>query len=594
MNPRMYLGLSCSQHDPAIALVDGDGCVVFAESTERHLQDKRAWHTPPLRLNRAATLLNQWITKPNTTIVAASSWSARRFAATTRNTSITIDNYPTTLDLERASPATIFRMMQSISPTWLLPAAPVMASLARHPWFVPAAPVMASLAQHRALDRNVDSIFHSRSYDHHTCHAWYAYLTSSFDDATCVVADGMGEGGAFSVFEARDGTLECRLDSTSAATFSLGAFYTRICWMCGFDPNKGEEWKVMGLAPYGEADRDVVARIIRCIDIKAGTISGHLYTAMKPLTHLKRDALAATGQRAFEEILFSYLRSVAEFTDSENLVLSGGCALNSAANGKIVQNTPFKALHVPSAPADDGNAVGAALLAFRQDHPGQAIQRCTSPYLGSTLDSAALQRAIALGGLRPVDLGRNTISSFVAEQIAAGKIVGWAVGRAEFGPRALGNRSILADPRDASMKDRINARVKFREGFRPFAPSILHAHGERFFEDYQDTPYMERALRFREEVQHLVPAVVHVDGTGRLQSVHRALNPAYSDLIEEFYRITNVPILLNTSFNIMGKPIVHSVEDVIAVFFTSGLDVVVIDDRIFVKEHRPDRRSTDR
>jgi carbamoyltransferase len=161
--------------------------------------------------------------------------------------------------------------------------------------------------------------------------------------------------------------------------------------------------------------------------------------------------------------------------------------------------------------------------------------------------------------------------------------VGWVQGRAEFGPRALGNRSILADPRDPQMKDRINARVKFREEYRPFAPSILHEHGPAYFRDYQESPYMERTLAFLPEAEAKVPAVVHVDRTGRLQTVKKEWNPRYHELISCFHQRTGVPLILNTSFNVMGKPIIHTVEDALAVFFTCGIDVLVIEDLVFLK-----------
>jgi carbamoyltransferase len=178
------------------------------------------------------------------------------------------------------------------------------------------------------------------------------------------------------------------------------------------------------------------------------------------------------------------------------------------------------------------------------------------------------------------------VSRRTAELLAQGRIVGWMQGRAELGPRALGHRSILADPRRPDMKDRINSAVKFREEFRPFAPSILHEHGPEYFERYQDSPYMERALVFRPEVREKVPAVVHVDGTGRLQSVRREWCERFHQLLTDFHGITGVPLLLNTSFNVMGKPLVHSVEDAVAAFLTTGLDALVIDDYLIEKPER--------
>ena len=268
---------------------------------------------------------------------------------------------------------------------------------------------------------------------------------------------------------------------------------------------------------------------------------------------------------------------------SSNLVLTGGCALNSSFNGKILDATgPFQSLYVPSAPADDGNAIGAAMLAFDDDNPGERARKTFhSPYLGKDLSQASLER-IADRESRIVRLG-DEVTKRAAECLAEGKLVGWVQGRAEFGPRALGNRSILADPRPAGAKDMINAKVKYREHFRPFAPSILHEHGDQWFENYQESPYMERTLKFRQEVRHRVPAIVHQDGTGRLQSVKREWNSRYYDLINNFYALTDVPLLLNTSFNIMGRPILHTPEDALLMFYTTGIDVLVVGDYIIEK-----------
>ena len=246
--------------------------------------------------------------------------------------------------------------------------------------------------------------------------------------------------------------------------------------------------------------------------------------------------------------------------------------------------TPFCQLFVPPAPADDGTAVGAALLAYGEDHPSAgAPPGVTSPFLGSDVSAEGLDRLRRFSGYPHRVLSPADVPRAAARLLARGKILGWVQGRAEFGPRALGNRSILADPRSVEIRDRLNAEVKYREAFRPFAPSILHEHGPRYFEDYQASPHMERVLRFRDEVKDRVPGVVHVDGTGRLQSVERQTNERYYDLITEFEVLTGVPLVLNTSFNVMGKPIVHSVEDAVAVFFTSGMDALIIGDTLLEK-----------
>jgi carbamoyltransferase len=294
---------------------------------------------------------------------------------------------------------------------------------------------------------------------------------------------------------------------------------------------------------------------------------------------------AATAQYVFTEIVHEWLKNIYDLHISDNLILSGGCALNSSTNGTIMENTPFKELFVASAPADDGNSIGAAYQAFYEYNP--YIKRhdgVLSPFLGSSLRSSSLARLRKYCGFQSQELDDETLFTAVATALSEGKIVGWVQGRSEFGPRALGNRSILADPRSMGVKERINAEVKFREEFRPFAPSILHEYGDEYFEHYQFSPYMERTLRFKESVKARVPGVVHVDGTGRLQSVTRKINPRYYNLIKAFHDITGVPVVLNTSFNVMGKPIIHSVEDAVGVFQTSGLDLLVIENTVFVKD----------
>jgi carbamoyltransferase len=279
------------------------------------------------------------------------------------------------------------------------------------------------------------------------------------------------------------------------------------------------------------------------------------------------------------------LRAFHGICPRDRLVLAGGCALNSAFNGQIVGRTPFREVYVPPAPADDGTALGAAWLAFEAGRPVQAERPATlSPYLGSEVCPLALERLRHnAGGLAHRYLPGTSMEEETARLLAEGRLVAWVQGRAEFGPRALGNRSILADPRDPGIKDKINDRVKFREPYRPFAPSILAEHGGEYFESFQASPYMDKALQFKPGVVDRVPGVVHVDGTGRLQTVDERWNPRFHRLLEAFHGRTGVPVLLNTSFNVMGKPIVHSVEDAVSVFMTSGLDALVIGDDLFLK-----------
>jgi carbamoyltransferase len=355
----------------------------------------------------------------------------------------------------------------------------------------------------------------------------------------------------------------------------------------------------MGLAAYGEDNPmlyELLSELIHVDGLKLEFCSeSRQFRIFQKLRSIQRHKgqppaacadLARAGQRVFTEVITQYLNNLSNLNISHNLMLSGGCALNSLANGTILRNTPFKQLHVFSAPADDGNAIGAAILAFQEDNPGCRLkgQLPQSPYLGSEMSTESLKRVQEfshMAGLTAFDPAEAAIRA--AALLASGKIIGWVQGRAEFGPRALGNRSILADPRDPDIKSKINGRIKFREDFRPFAPSILHEFGCDYFEEYQESLYMERTLRFKGTVVDTVPGVVHADGTGRLQTIKKEWNPLFHDLVKHFYTLTGVPLILNTSLNIMGRPIIHSVEDALAVFYTTGLDALFIEGLLLLK-----------
>jgi carbamoyltransferase len=628
MSRRNYIGLSCSLHDPALAIVDAHGQLLFAEAAERALQTKRAYNNPPAELSRAAELVERY-GEPDSDLVLASTWS--------RNYTRTMAGVWGVIDLYDA-----LRRLVSRRPADALPASGMTAYPPHFERFIRwlcatqvasnnvAASNIALAVQSRRVKRLFDRPslransaalplpvvdtgrrVHLADFDHHLTHAAAACLSSPYDEAVCAVIDGYGEGYSSSrFFHYRNGALTPIPSGPDRGTVSLGLYYFWLCIACGFEAAKGEEWKVMGLAPYGQhvesLYRNLKGRIaVSGLRAVRGRNADTLQAALEELMHAGRGLpakamspdvralatcdpadLALAGQRVFEETVGELLTNLYRLGLSRNLVLTGGCALNSSCNGKLLDLTPFESLYVYCAPGDDGNAVGAALLAWQADHAAQRPPRpAATPYLGSDISERSLGRMLELGRLpgARVCVSENEVARRAAELLAQGRIMGWMQGRAEFGPRSLGNRSILADPRSAEMKDRLNERVKFREEFRPFAPSILHAHGAEYFEHYQESPYMERTLRFRPEAAARVPAVVHVDGTGRLQTVKQEWNPRFHELIRAFHERTGVPVLLNTSFNVMGKPIVHSVEDAIAVFYTSGLDVLVIGDVLVEK-----------
>jgi carbamoyltransferase len=294
--------------------------------------------------------------------------------------------------------------------------------------------------------------------------------------------------------------------------------------------------------------------------------------------------VAYTGQVFFADLVTQLLNHLREVTQCDNLTLAGGCALNSSFNGTVTQRTGFNQVYIPPAPADDGCALGAAWLAYHEDSPKQQKSpKLLTPYTGSTIKNDALERLIRFNRSLTILHLPDSITAETARLLTDGKLVGWVQGRAEYGPRALGNRSILADPRDAKIQDIINEKVKFREMFRPFAPSVLHEHADDYFENYHESPYMDKTLKIRKSMQNKIAAVCHVDGTGRLQTVKKEWNPRFYELLEQFYQLTQVPVLLNTSFNIMGKPLAHSLEDALTVFMTTGLDVLVVNDYLITK-----------
>ena len=574
---RYYIGLSATIHDPAIAIVDPSGELIFAEASERYLQCKRAYNCTPDDMIRVPRLVARYCA-PEAELVGAITWSANQLSQLNRMT---------------AAPFFDPHEKEAGDTSWPLPHSSALLIALRNS--------ISQAALNLSSTKQITNDVTVRYYDHHLTHAANTAYSSPFTEAAIAVIDAYGEMSSTACFHYRDGKLEpiySLHNEINDQPGSLGFFYARLCALCGFDPIKGEEWKVMGLAPYGKFESETYELLrptlmVDDLKIKAGCSNAEISWRLEELRARMRphDAspllsanLAYTGQAVFEEIMTELLNNLHKRGLSENLGLSGGCALNSSYNGRILNATRFGQLHIPPAPADDGNAAGAAFLAYSEDHPDVGREPIgQSPFLGSSISSDALERMIKYSGLRGLSYHPDDICEKAARLLSEEKIIGWIQGRAEFGPRALGNRSILADPRPADMKDRINSKIKFREEFRPFAPSILDEYGSEYFVDYQFSPYMERTLRFKPEARAKIPAVVHVDGTGRLQSVRREWNPRYYDLISAFHRLTDVPLILNTSLNVMGKPIVHSLEDALGLFFTAGFDALVVEDYLIEK-----------
>ena len=474
--------------------------------------------------------------------------------------------------------------------------------------------------------------------EHHLAHLASAFLVSGFNEAACISIDGFGDFTS-TAFGVGQGT-QIKIDNRIYFPHSLGIFYSALTQYLGF-LNYGDEYKVMGLAPYGEPTYlEQLKEVLRIrpdgtfrLNLKyfchhTANVSytwndcapevGTLYRkellellgpARKPDDSLeqKHKDLARSLQTLYEKAFFELLHALHKVHPSDNLAVSGGCAMNSVANGKVYRRTPFKKMYLPAAAGDAGGAIGAAAYVQSQldkggVHRGSDLEaRTTEAQLPfpvydlrskRALDSAYLgpdstqeeihalldwkKKEIADAGcsvaLMPIE---EELVPKTAQAIADGKIVGWFQGRMEWGPRALGNRSILADPRKADMKDVLNEKIKRRESFRPFAPSILREAVPDWFEQDDDVPFMMEVFQIRPNHRDLIPAVTHVDGSGRLHTVDKETNPRYHALISEFGRLTEVPILLNTSFN-ENEPVVCYPEEALECFLRTKMDVLVL------------------
>jgi carbamoyltransferase len=452
--------------------------------------------------------------------------------------------------------------------------------------------------------------------EHHLAHLASAFYASPYREAVAVSVDGFGDFASTAWGFGRDGELS--IDGRVHYPHSLGAFYQSITHFLGFH-HYGDEYKVMGLAPYGEPRFvDEIRRIVRVesdgtfsldLDFFRHHLESTSYQWLNQTPHV--DALysaeltrllgpprapdgeltqhhkdiACSAQVVYEEAFFHLLEAVHQRYECDAVVVAGGCGQNSVANGKIYQRSPFRQAYIPPSPPDAGGAIGAAAYVWHRLNRGQRRTIGESAFLGPSFDSAHVERLLSGQEMVLLDHGAKVtrasnnaeLCQRTARAIAAGHVVGWFQGRMEWGPRALGNRSIVCDPRRADMKQILNAKIKRRESFRPFAPSILRSDVAEWFETDDDVPYMSKVFVIREEKRPLVPAVTHVDGTGRLQTVSPTENGLYVELIEAFRNLTDVPMVLNTSFN-ENEPIVCKPEEALDCFLRTNMDVLVMNE----------------
>jgi carbamoyltransferase len=426
-----------------------------------------------------------------------------------------------------------------------------------------------------------------RFVDHHLAHALSAYAYSGFSESAVVVMDGRGAWEATSIWHGRKGRLEHVL--TIPFPDSVGFFYSEFTAYLGFQRNT-DEWKVMGLAPYGHRGVDLRPFIDfettpyrvypkRLFANGASQFSeiavrlGPPRTAESEIEERHKN-IAYAVQEACEKAMMNVVRLAMEKTRCRNVCLAGGVALNSKANGKILASGLVEEIFVQPAASDEGAALGAALAPYLDNGGRLPKMIMRHAYLGPSFGDDTIEATLKTYKLRSKRLGDPAKTA--AELLAQGKILGWFQGRMEFGPRALGSRSILADPRDPEMNIKVNNAVKFREWWRPFAPSLKKEAAGDFLESATDSPFMILTAQVRPEKRQAIPAVTHVDGSARPQTVEKEINPLYWRLIDEFGKRTGVPVVMNTSFNLRGEAIVHTPTDALRTFFSSGLDALVI------------------
>jgi carbamoyltransferase len=446
---------------------------------------------------------------------------------------------------------------------------------------------------------------------HHDAHA-AAFFVSPFEEATILVMDGYGDETAQSAYIGAGNRLE-RVAQNHIFD-SLGMLYTAVTEHLGF--NYFEEGTVMALAATGEktyakkfrelvrfepdgefsVNRDFIAYhthgLNRPFKDRFVEVFGPRRGKDEPIGSRHRD-LAYALQHTVEEAILHVVRALSRKYKSRNLCLTGGVALNCVANARILSETDYQSVWVPPCASDTGAPLGSALWHYHQTLGRPREFQLAHAFHGTGYGEPEIAQALRNAGLVHERLTKHEIIEQVAHDLAAGKIIGWFQGRSEVGPRALGHRSILADPRDLAMKDRLNSRVKQRAWFRPFAPAILEERVAEYFEIAQSDPFMTMAPKVRASKQALIPAAVHFDGTARLQTVSRSTNPLLYAVIEEFAELTNVPVVLNTSFN-LREPIVETPEDAVSCYLRTKMDVLMIGNFYTCREerHRPVRRSS--
>jgi carbamoyltransferase len=459
------------------------------------------------------------------------------------------------------------------------------------------ASIPATMREH--LGNSFDPEFHF--VDHHVAHAWSAWLGAGCRDAAVLTMDGAGEVHSSLLGSiSKNGLVEYQRTHLPS---SPGLFYSAVTSFLGFQPDN-DEYKVMGLSSYGQPEfLSLFRRIIhaedgrfvidkKLLDVSMGVHHANFSSEVlsvigEPRDHssqeieTRHENIAASAQRALEEAGLSVAGFLRERTDSDLLLVSGGVGLNCVMNGLFEAEAGFKEVCPFPAPNDAGTSVGAAVAVHRMVSGGTPVKPAETMYLGPGYSEEEIEADLEMAKLCPEK--PDNLAKTVAGLIADGRVVALFQGRMEFGPRALGNRSILADPRRPEMKDIVNSVVKHREGFRPFAPACLEEMAGAYFQGCGKSPYMIKTYPVVEGMADVIPAVTHVDNTARVQTVSRDQNPFYYDVIKAFYELTGVAVILNTSFNIRGEPIVNTPVDAVRCYYGTGIDALAMPPYLFSK-----------
>ncbi len=574
--PVYILGLSCYYHDSAACLLK-DGEIVFAAHEERYTRKKHDEAFPKKAVEHA-------------------------FA----QAGITAKDLSAVVFYEKPFQKFFDRILQTSFQVW--PRGFIMYHRAMQDWLHKKLWTPQDIQKELGYDGQI--FFTS----HHQSHAASAYYPSGFDEAAVVTVDGVGEWATTTIAHGKGTDL--MLLKEIRFPHSLGLLYSAITYYLGFKVNSAE-YKVMGLAPYGEPKYvDQMRKLItiradgsfaldmsyftyaygqRMTGRKIETLFGQpTRKAESPLTQFHKD-VARSLQEITDEIMLKISAEAKRLTGSPNLCLAGGVALNCVANGKILRTGMFERIFIQPASGDAGGALGAAAAAWHLEFKGKRMPRMEHAYWGNAYADAEIQKALNEAGLPYEHLDELALLENVSHLLEGENVIGWFQGRMEYGPRSLGNRSIIADARNKENWQKVNLKIKFRESFRPFAPTVLEEKASEWFDLDRESPYMLLVADTRKDKRDMIPAVTHVDGSARIQTIRRDQNPLYHDLISAFAKRTGCPVIINTSFNVRGEPIVESPKDAINCFLHTHMDYLVLGHFLVSKTDLPEgvKRDTE-